>query len=121
MAPPVDPTGPGQVPSADPSAGPEPAAPGPASGLSPIERSHLSARAQYDKVMEAFKQLQALRGELDKLTLLGDMVSVEDVGKGASELVGQGFGPQLGRAAGFLAPPDQLDTGVAIGFAYVCA
>ncbi len=58
-----------------------------------FQQEHDTARAQYDKLLEGEKQLQALRGELDKMLDLGDMISPEDVVKGASNLVAHGFDP----------------------------
>jgi len=62
-----------------------------ARGDDPIADAHRSAQAQFQKVSESFAHLSSLRGELDHLSSLGDMISPEDVVKSAANLVGKGF------------------------------
>lgn len=63
-------------------------------GRDPIEFAHQSAKAQYLKLQDAFRHMQDLRSELDKLGNLGDLVDPDDVVKSAATLVGKGFVPQ---------------------------
>lgn len=64
----------------------------PQSGTDPILDAHAQSKVQYMKMSESFGHLTSLREELDKLLTLGDMVDQQDVVKGASALVGKGFG-----------------------------
>lgn len=70
---------------------PQPAAPAPP--LSP-EAAHSTLRARFDKLEEAEGRLAAVRGEMDHLVSLGDVVQTEDVVKAASRLVGHGLDPR---------------------------
>ena len=71
-----------------------------------LSQMHDRQTAQYDKLREASKQLSAVRGALDELVKLGDLVTSEDVVKGASRLVAAGMSASA--VAGLLAemPPD---------------
>ncbi len=74
--------------------------------LKAIENTFTQTKAAYGKLQKADKMLGKVRGQLDNLAQLGDMVTQEDVVKSASTLVAHGLEP-LGMA-GLLAdmPPD---------------
>ena len=55
--------------------------------------THQAAAAQYDKLAKARSLMDATRQELDALSKLGDLVSSEDVIKGAGNLVAKGMSP----------------------------
>ena len=62
-------------------------------------------KAQHDKLLGAAGTLSKVRTELDSLVKLGDMVTVEDVIKGAGGLVAAGLEPKA--VAGLLADMPQ--------------
>ena len=62
--------------------------------FSVAQSAHQKVRAVYDKVDETKQQLTRVRGELDKLMNLGDMVSEDDVIGAAGRLVGHGLGAE---------------------------
>jgi hypothetical protein len=52
------------------------------------------AETQFKQTQQAFETLDHVRGELDELMNLGDMVRPEDVIQAAGRLVGKGFGAE---------------------------
>ena len=63
----------------------------------PLDQVHANldmAEAQHKQNMQAFDVLDKVRGELDDLMNLGDMVRPEDVIQSAGRLVGHGFGAE---------------------------
>lgn len=61
--------------------------------LQQLSDDHDRARGQFDKLAEARRTLDAARAELTSLTKLGDLVTPEDVIKGAGKLVAGGLSP----------------------------
>ncbi len=83
-----------------PQAGPESApAGGPAGGPAPdpvtaMTSAHDQSAAKFQKIVEAHKQLEAVRTGLDSLMKLGDQVQDEDLIKAAGDLTVHGISPQ---------------------------
>lgn len=61
--------------------------------IKPLMDAHDIAKAQFGKLAEARTILDRARVELTNLAKLGDMVTPEDVIKGAGKLVGAGMSP----------------------------
>lgn len=61
--------------------------------IKPLTEAHAAAKAQFDKLAEARGLLDKARAELTDLGKLGDMVTSEDVIKGAGKLVAAGASP----------------------------
>src|ERR1700733_493095 len=60
---------------------------------SQLAAAHSAARAKFEKLAGARQMLDKARVELTKLAELGDLVTSEDVIKGAGKLVGEGLSP----------------------------
>lgn len=58
--------------------------------MAQLSASHDAAKASYQKTSEVGTLLKATRGELDKLVALGPSVTVEDVMKGAGQILAAG-------------------------------
>ncbi len=58
-----------------------------------LAAQHEQVKSQFEKLSQEHTQLQHVRVELDSLSKLGDMVSPEDVIKGAGNLVARGASP----------------------------
>ncbi len=86
----------GQMPQGQPDAsqGPGTAPSGPSGPstdpLTQLSANHDAVKAQYQKTNEVGDLLKATRAELDKLVALGPNVSVEDVMKGAGQILAAG-------------------------------
>ncbi len=61
--------------------------------LQQLVDDHDRVKGQFDKLVEARRTLDAARVELTSLTKLGDLVTPEDVIKGAGKLVATGLSP----------------------------
>lgn len=61
--------------------------------LDALQAQHEGAVAQHQQVRQIDQLLQDTREQLDKLIQLGDMVTPEDVIKGAGHLAGRGASP----------------------------
>ena len=59
-------------------------------GQSVYHTEHAYNRAVYGKLVDAARMLDHIRGEMDKLTVMGDTVTPEDVIGSAGRLVGHG-------------------------------
>ena len=59
----------------------------------PLADAHQTAKSQFNKLAEARSMLDKTRVELETLTKLGDIVTSEDVIKGAGKLVAEGLSP----------------------------
>lgn len=73
----------------------EPAS-GPASAPDPVQAmtaAHGQTAAQFKKLMQADKQLRAVRASLDSLVNMGDQVQDEDLIKAAGDLTAHGLSP----------------------------
>lgn len=70
-----------------------------------IDAAHDSAKAQLGKLKNAVSMVDSIRREMGELSKLGDMVTPEDVIRGAGALVGEGADP--GHLAALLADMPQ--------------
>lgn len=61
--------------------------------LDALQAQHEGAVAQHEQVRSIDRLLQDTRAQLDKLIQLGDLVTPEDVIKGAGHLAGKGASP----------------------------
>ena len=66
-----------------------------------LAEQHSMTQARYQKLMSSDKMMEKVKGELDKLVTLGDLVEPEDVVKSAGRLVAGGLGavPMAGMLA----------------------
>lgn len=68
--------------------------PTPPSPMDTLSSTHEAAKAQFSHVSDVGKLISATRAELDKLSAMGDSVTMEDVIKGTGALVAAGADPE---------------------------
>lgn len=100
--------------------GPPPMGPAPyqtdagpiARGSNPLEDAHAYHKAVHQKISNADRLIKRMREEIDKLVLMGDVVSPEDVVAAAGRVVGHGV-PAKEMASLLASMPTQAGQGLA--------